>query len=446
MTKLLSMTVIDYDDDPGYEVKSVGKMDLIKNDAKLLTYRKYVEKEFYDSFKMFLWVNQAFCTVTVNLNLLEQTAERKMKIVSALHMIYAVLISACIIVATFWQHQQFDTSIGFLTGVLYMGEYSIGTISFVLVIIASHYHKKTYKIFFDRILNVDMSLLKCGIQPNFDSSRIFLRRSMVAFTIFFSLVIAADILSKDPRSDSFIISSSVYTIPNMVVSLSLLQYDAALHYIQDRMKTLNEILQRLATNSCFIDHQQMVSSRVNVISVLSMNLGQNGTEKVLNILRKQHAELSRIMELVTGCFGMLIVLTFLVAYISLSSQLYEFYKMSVGFDNVMSWLTLYTILWLILNAGKVILILYPANDFSDERKRTASLLYKMDSKNSKTLVTIKTFSNQLLHETLPPNAIRIINLDMTNIATMVGILTTYLIILIQFDISAREQKVQSKTP
>lgn len=422
-------------------------MNLFVKDVKTSSYRKNVEKEFYESFKKFLWMNQLFCAAPLCLNLDASPSGTKMKIFSSFHMFYGVLIGGCVSTATFWQHQQFDTSIGFLTGVLYMSEYIIGTFSLLLVIIGCYYNRRTYKMIFGRLVNVDLKLQECGVLPNFDSTRVYLKRGMILFTIFFTIVVVVDIMSNDPRADSFIISSSVYTIPNLITTLALMQYVALLHYLQDKLKTINSVLQQVASTRIFDYHQQMVNNKLSVISVFSgnnMNTGHNGIEKILNTLRKQHAELLRLMELLCNRFGLLIILTFCAAYVALSSQLYEFYKISVGFDNVFSWLTVYTILWVIMNFGKILLIVHPTNNFVDERKRTGYLIYKIDafrrnSSNTRLHLMLKMFSDQLLHETSSPNAMRIINLDMTILATMLGVLTTYLIILIQFDISAREQ-------
>lgn len=445
-TIVLNHKMIDYNCDP-VDAKVVEKMNLISNDVKFSTFRRNVEKEFYNSFKNFLWMNQMFCTVPVKLDLLETSSKWKMKILSGLHMFYGLLICVCVSVATFWQHDQFNTSIGFLTTVLFMTEYIFGLISLLLVIIGCHYQKKYYKIFFERLINVDLNLQKCGVQPNFDSTATYIRRCMFVFTIFFSIVVAVD---KFSHTDSFIIRSAVYSIPNMVTTLALMQYSTVLDYIQDKLKTINAVLQQLATSNKFMDHQHIVNNKLNIISVFSMNVGQNGTDKILNILRKQHAELSRLMELLNRCFGLLIILTMIVAYVALLSQFFEFYKMTVGIDNVITWLTAYTTLWMVLQCGKVTLVLRSTDDFSEERKRTGKLLYEMDlterSSNHQRQAIVKTFSDQLLHETSPPNAMRIINLDMTIVATMLGVLTTYLIILIQFDVSDREQnKDQAKT-
>lgn len=189
-------------------------------------------------------------------------------------------------------------------------------------------------------------------------------------------------------------------------------------------------------------NMKIAPPKLNVISVLAMDIGRHGNvSSVLDVLRKQHAELSRLMTLLNKCFGLLIILTIVAAYIILSTQFYAFYKMTEGFEPNDIWLTLYTTLWIVLHSGKVLLVLYPINDVCDERKRSGNILFDMNLSESTTkdASMIKTFADQLLHENSPPNAMRIINLDLTLAGTMIGILTTYLIILIQFDASAREK-------
>lgn len=327
---------------------------------------------------------------------------------------------------------------GFLTKILYIGEYIIGTFNLLLVIIGCQYQKQLYRVFFRRLVNVDINLQKCGIQPNYITTKAYLNRSMAIYFVFFTFVIIVDFMYNSMHAASFVVSSTVYTIPNIVSTLALTQYAAVLHFIRDKLRTINLILRRLVTNSNFNDHP----SRLTVISVLARELGMiNNVPRVLDILRKQHAELSRLMELLNQCYGLLIILIIIAAYIILSTQFYAFYKMAEGFDETDIWLTIYTILWVILHSEKVLLVLYPINDVCDERKRSGNILYEMDlaENNSKDFNIIKTFADQLIHENSPPNAMRIINLDLTLAGTMVGVLTTYLIILIQFDASSRDQ-------
>lgn len=412
----------------------------IAKEVKVSSYRQSIEKDFRESFQYLVLVNQMFCAAPINLRSIEPKCFDS--IVSAGHLIYGFIICGTVCFATYLQHKHFDASIGFLTSVLYMGEYIIGTFNLLLIIVGCQYQKRFYKIFFTRLINVDINLQKCGVQPNLETTRIYLKRSLILYGIFLFAVILVDFLYNDMKVDSFARSSTVYTVPNIVSILALTQYSSVLHFIRDKFRTINEVIVRLITNRSFND--LTINHKLNIISVLSLHTGQNGSARVLTILRKQHSELTRLVELLNTCFGLLIVLTLIAAYIILSIQFYAFYRMTEGFDENDIWLTLYTCLWVLLHGGKVLLILYPNNDISDEREKTGRLLYQLDfsdeksANNVKTIRVLKTFANQLLHESAPPNALRVIHLDLTLVGTMLGVLTTYLIILIQFDASARE--------
>lgn len=407
-------------------------MDFTGKDFKSQTFRRRVEEELYDSFKKFLWFNQVFCAAPIQLNLLEANARKRdkyQKFISAIHLIFGLSICVAVCLATYYQNQDFDTTIGFMTRILYMGEYVIGTFNLVLVILSCQYQKKFYSFFFERLVSIDVSLRKCGCITSFESTRTYLSRSMGLYGAFFAAVIVIDFMYNRMHGESFIRSSTVYTIPNVVSALALTQYSMVLHYIHGKFKSLNTMLERIVKDN---------STEAGKLSFVPAHC--SGTGIVVGTLRKQHGELSRLMEILNGCFGLLIILTVVAAYIILSTQFYAFYKMSEGFDEDNIWLTIYTILWIILHSFKVFLVLFSVNRVSDDKRRTGLLLFGVDSPGySKLQPEIKMFADQLLHDSEPPNAMKIINLDLTIVGTMVGVLTTYLIILIQFDANSREQ-------
>lgn len=267
--------------------------DLAKE--KMSNYRWKVEKDFYNSFKTFLGMNQVFGSAPVKLNLVTHDRSEKIidKVLNIGHLIYGLAICASVLFATYLQHSCLqhscaNASVSFLTGILYMGEHFIGAFNLLLVILGCQYWKKFYKIFFNRLVNVDINLQKCGIQPNFHPTQVYLRRSMIVYAIFFSFVMLVDLIYNQFIAENFIRSSTVHTIPNVTTVLALTQYSTVLHYIRDKLRTINAILIRLGAN----DRQE--HNKLNVIAVLSINRGQNGTVKILNSLRQQHAELSRL--------------------------------------------------------------------------------------------------------------------------------------------------------
>lgn len=406
-------------------------MNSIANNLKLKNYRQKIEKEFYDSFKWFLRVNQVFCSAPINILFSSQEGIEKEnkrlkirdKIIFVFHTLCAITISTSVVMSTYFQYKDFDTSFSsFMTKILYIGEYIMTTMNIFLIVVSCQYQKKEYCNFFHRLVNVDLRLYKCGIKPDFECSKIFLSRSMKTYTIFFGSVVVVDFMYNQMDVKSFFRSSTVFSVPNIIIVFTVAQYSAVLHYIKTKYKAMNAAIRRLVLNNNLKDHF-LINNNVNILSIISMNQDKLRVDKILNVMRKDHSELLRLMELLNECFGILIITTFCTGYITLSIQFYAFYKMSEGFEPSDIWLILYSFLWVILHGGKVILFLYSVHDVFDEQRRTGNFLYEMNfvpkDKNSEGIIfAIKAFGDQLLQERQPPNALRVVNLDLTIVGTV----------------------------
>jgi hypothetical protein len=328
------------------------------------------EEKFLSSIKSFIKINQFFCTAPINIKFLSwdsKTSDKKMRIYQILHLIWGITIGLSVCIATYRQHEEFDeTSLGFMTKILYIGEYTIGTCNLVLILSTCQYQRKQYPYYFKRLIEVDLNLEKCGIRPNYESTRKYLRNSMIFYFVFFIWVILTDFFYNKMIFPSFLRSSTVYTIPNIIGVLSLTQYSLVLHFIRDKLRTINGILKRLVRHKD-LKSSFLVNNKINIISVIFMDWEKRefGLDRIIEILRKQHSNLSRLVEQVNKSFGILILSTIIAAYIILSIQFYAFYKMSEGYTEQDIYLTIYTILWIILHGGKIILILYPINDVTD---------------------------------------------------------------------------------
>lgn len=75
-----------------------------------------------------------------------------------------------------------------------------------------------------------------------------------------------------------------------------------------------------------------------------------------------------------------------------------------------------------------------------QKNETGTILYRIEENNiypDDVRQLIDKFSMQILHQRQCENACGVIDLNLMQIHNMVGALTTYLVILIQFDASAR---------
>lgn len=401
-------------------------MSQIVLDVKMSNKRN-IEKEFKGSLRSFLLVCQIFCAAPIN-RAQSYASKNRAKILTRAHFAYGIIIFTVFLFALYSKIKSAAHSEGLMRSILFLFEVATGMLELLLVVISCQYQKKQYSIFLKRLISIDLNLQKCGIQPNFDLLRKYLNRSMVVYAIFFTLTAIVSFNIKKWNFEEFAIYYTTFIVPNIVSTLALTQYSTVLFCIRDKLRSINAVLRLLVTSSNFDDDCQVV------MSVLSISIGKLETEKVLNILRRQHAEISRLMEQLNECFGVLIVLVIISAYINLSIEFFLLYKFIMDFDGTYVWDMLFSLLWLVLQAAKVLLVLHPISDVCEERKLSGNLLFEINfqRRDSNVALELKTFSDQILH-TPAPTACRIIYLDFKIAGTMVGVITTYMIILIQFD-------------
>ncbi|XP_050073003.1 putative gustatory receptor 28b [Anopheles maculipalpis] len=162
---------------------------------------------------------------------------------------------------------------------------------------------------------------------------------------------------------------------------------------------------------------------------------------------KVHLKLDNLIVQVNGCFGPLIVCTVLSSFVVLTLQLFNLYKVTSttserAWHSNDSFKLTYTLLRIGVHSAKVLLILYPIHQGQRERDRTGTVLYRFashqESKGS-THDALMLFAGQLLHGKGHYRACGLITLDLTLISKIVASLTTYLVILIQFDSASKVQ-------
>lgn len=400
--------------------------------------REELEDEFFNSFKVFLWISQTFCAAPVNINMpskLEDVKKIQRRVAFAAQTIAGLVILTIVCIASFELLVENKYSSG-LSRILEVSEYILNVIILLVVVVGCQFRKKFYGIFFERLLNVDFELLKCGVQPIFFTTKVLWKISIFVFVIFFLSAVVVEFFSRKMQIQLFVFSIEAYILPNLVSAMFLIQYSLALHYINEKFKSINCELERLASSSTLSDD-----------NFSAMITQEKHTVRVLEILRQQHAELSRLIELCNDLFGTVIVLTIAAAFVILSSQTYELYELTKVTDVFDIWMMLCLLLWILLYCAKVILILRPINDVSDERKRSGVLLSLIPSNqlfDPTTLLIQKIFSDQLLQDSETPQALGIIDLDLTLIGKLVSVITSYLVILIQLDSTLIEQTSNDK--
>uniref|UniRef100_A0A182PZ21 Gustatory receptor n=1 Tax=Anopheles epiroticus TaxID=199890 RepID=A0A182PZ21_9DIPT len=349
--------------------------------------------------------------------------------------VYSLALMVAVIYATVLQHLEFDRHMPFMTRMLYISEYIMENGMVVLMLIGCHYQRHCYRRYCDQLLATANEVSLCGGTVGFHRLETTFNRLLAVVLLFFAGVLTVDFLYNERVFSSFLRSSAVYTLSNMINVLGLLQYAYVLYVVYFFYLDTNQLLTTY-TRQLHSDGDTRYVRLVAHDTVLPSGALYDYAYLV-DQLRRTHLRLAELLEQLNGCFGLLIVSTATDCFIVLSLQFFAIYLATTvqPWTVTDTYLLVYTVLWIVLHAAKVLLILYPCHLVQRERDRTGPILYRFDpAAHDRALNSaLAKFSSQLLHVQGPQTACGVINLQMTLISTMVGALTTYLVILIQFE-------------
>lgn len=328
--------------------------------------------------KPFVFLCQVFCTAPPCLNFSQEIFNievgyrltLKQRGISFLHHIWSTTLATSIVLATYYQHVQFDVSMGFLTKTLYIGEYVFAAFSVVLIIFCCNWQRKNYFYFFEQLIQIDMDLFKCGIKPRYDQYRKGILQLMASYGIFFTMVLLVDFFYNKMDPGSFFRSSTVYTIPNIIWVLSITQFSILMQFIREKIESINEILlsivKEMPYNETNTSRERVLISILTKIENQKIPSDENIMTKIVESLRRTHAKISKLGGKATDCFGILLSVTILAGFVVLNIQFFQLYKTSESLEPYDMFLFFYTLLWIVLYGGKVIKILYAGHSLSDE--------------------------------------------------------------------------------
>ncbi|KAJ9588173.1 hypothetical protein L9F63_018437, partial [Diploptera punctata] len=158
-------------------------------------------------------------------------------------------------------------------------------------------------------------------------------------------------------------------------------------------------------------------------------------------LQKVHSSLYDVAELVKSCFGLPILFELTFIFGSLIQSLYNSLLTSLQLDNLGTHagsgeaVGLF-LSWSVVRMIKMMCITTSCQMASNEANRTGILIQKLLLGSNGDSKTLRNFSQQLLHYKLNFTACGFFTLDATLLYSLAGAVTTYLVILLQFQFVA----------
>lgn len=298
----------------------------------------------------------------------------------AVQVLWTLVFFATITVCMVFQHLQFDGSKHSIQKFLYTISYFISTGNNVMILIGTYAQRGYYQEFFREIAVIDerLSRMAGAIDQN-----LMITMHYVALGRFVSfwLLIGAAILSVSLVCDlfynelviiAFVRSVIVYIVPNTSDCLILLQFMTALRLLSLKYRAINRMLRG------FERKNESKPTMVANPAILPLHLQSGRWEATLQAARIVHIRLGRMHGELTDAFAYILCGMFVWTLLVLTIQLYEFFKWAEKLAGNREWLMAYSLVWLVLYAGRMLALLVLSDRLTGEQRKVVRILYGMD--------------------------------------------------------------------
>ncbi|KAG4069536.1 hypothetical protein HA402_006902 [Bradysia odoriphaga] len=429
-----------------------------------LIYKLELERELRRSLRRMIFWCKFFGVAPINLNFQTDAHQNlsffKILLLNCrfvLHVLWSLLILTAIAISIHYERSfdERDTS-SFILKCLYMGEYLFNISNCLLIVIGCHYQRRVYIKYFNRIIDIDMEFRECGVTTNYSQLNGYVKKFWYCSALFMVLATISDLMYYFNLND-FIRSATIFILSNLLTIVTFIAYFGLLYVLKERYKIIQSLLlqlvhqnEELSTRKP-VEHYTLAVFDVMNIKKSAYRVPTLTMIQQINRLRKIYYDLAMFNEDINSSFGMLIISTTMSSFIVVSTQLYAFYDIARSRDGISDiYLAIYSGLWFIFNSVKVLLILLLNHHVCVERLRSrgatsreflifqkslvTSALYsfKFNKEYRKLQASLYKFSLQIFHLKRYQDMTGILNLDLTLLTTIIGSLTTYFVILVQF--------------
>lgn len=357
-----------------------------------------IDGELYKVLDTFLLICQCLCVAPLELSfeqpillITKRSARLKyFKIIS--QYMWCTVLLASVVTSIYFQYAEFDSfEITFLMRILYVGEYISGIFNSVLIMVACHRQYKRYVKVLIEVSKLIRILETFGVTFDFSSTRIFLRRWLFGSGLFFLSIIPVDYLYNRSNIISFFRSSTVYSIPNVITALALIKYIVLLHVLNYFYSQIHLILQSIQVESSHHITNRGISIRKGVFYFMGNDIPdiqrQIGVHRSVNDMKIDRLrgfclELGCMHRNANEAFGLLLVSTVVSTFLILNIQFYTFYTIIERLQKDNIWLTIYTIMWVVLHGAKTFFVLLSNHSIKVSKTLIVTSLYRLDVEKS----------------------------------------------------------------
>ncbi|XP_055604281.1 putative gustatory receptor 59f [Uranotaenia lowii] len=217
-----------------------------------------------------------------------------------------------------------------------------------------------------------------------------------------------------------VLSSFIYLIgyhtSNIIILLTLSQYNFAMGIVYESCKCARRAMESLAQKQSSLNATDLVNA--------------------VRILRNKNLQAWHLLYGINKTFGWLLINVILNVTISTSVEVLEIYQFcrKLTFDQNDFVYLFYVLVVIALLVDQIFQVLYPNHLVKLEMIKTGLNLCQFNK--VEIMDEVRSFSELILMQEDKLEACGIVELDLSVLAAMVGVLTTYVVLMIQYDKSS----------
>lgn len=350
----------------------LGQRTMERLNNSVLEYRLSLERNLASTLKLFVLISQFFGAIPVNLSSIRQSigSGNIDRLKSWTHKIWSIFIILLICSSIYSRYSHESDKIT-VVNLLDLSEYVFNTGNVLIIMFGCNYQNHCYLQYFNEIIEIDIKLKRCGGKWYPCTLKRFLCIYSIAVSFLFITTVINDCLYRQFIFFNIVRGLAVYVLPNIISTLSIMQYFCLLYVLRERFGQIVSILQGLLSEYRREGRDyHAIKGKVIMVNkwIGTKTKTTNGDnrkcvnhlshEEILNTLRGVFHELTVINFKINRSFGILIVSLTTTAFVIICQELYTFYRLAVGSGNFNVYEAFYSVLWVIMHYGRVFGILY----------------------------------------------------------------------------------------
>lgn len=374
----------------------------------VLKYRLSLERNLSSTLKWLILISQIFGAAPGNLSVRPgllgnseksvPSSKRKTRLIVWIYHIWSIFIVVSIVASMYSRDSTISDTKLSVAKLLDLIEYLFNAGNVVIIMVGCNYQRNWYSQYCNEIIEIDIKLQRSGGKSYPCTLKRYLRNLSIVTLIFFAVAVIIECTFRHFIFFDYLRGIAAYVLPNIIVTVSVLQYYSVLIVVRERFGQIIFILQRMLNEHTSQALRLNYHLKGSVLAVISLdNLSKfpfakgekNNSfcnvpvEEILNSLREIFYDLNVINMNINQSFGILVLALTTSTFIIVCAQFYNFYKFATdGPENMNVLFSIYSALWVILHSTRVFGILYLNSKVEDEvianKDKTALFIKKFN--------------------------------------------------------------------